>query len=73
MRDKNGSMQAAFLLFLVTLLIVLSRYFRFGRPRSVASYGTETARESNFLAALVAHHDTRMYPEYSKRFASFHE
>ena len=65
MRDKRGSMQAAFPFFLVTVLIELSRHFRFGHPRSVASYDSETARESNFFAALVAHHDTRMYPEYS--------
>jgi hypothetical protein len=60
-RDKHGSMQAAFLFFLVTVLIELSRHFRFGHPRSVTSYDSETARESNFFAALVAHHDTRMY------------
>jgi hypothetical protein len=71
--DKHGSMQAAFPFFLVTVLIELSRHFRFGHPRSVTSYDSETARESNFFAALVAHHDTRMYPEYSKRFASIRE
>jgi hypothetical protein len=45
--------------YLYFVASAISRHFRFGHPRSVASYNSETARESNFFVALVAHHDTR--------------
>jgi hypothetical protein len=37
----------------------LGPYFRCGRPKSIASFSSESARESNFFVALVAQYDKR--------------